>query len=60
MEKITTVGVDLAKQVMAVHGVGAAGRMLLCKVLRRDQLLSWSASLSPCVIAMEACGGAHH
>jgi len=60
MEKITTVGVDLAKQVMAVHGVGAEGRMLLRKVLRRDQLLSWSASLSPCVIAMEACGGAHY
>ena len=60
MEKITTVGLDLAKQVMAVHGVGAEGRMMLRKVLRRDQLLSWSASLSPCVMAMEACGGAHH
>jgi transposase len=60
MDKITTVGLDLAKQVMAVHGVGAEGRMVVRKVLRRDQLLGWSASLSPCVIAMEACGGAHH
>ena len=60
MEKITTVGLDLAKQVMAVHGVGAEGRMVVRKVLRRDQLLGWAASLSPCVIAMEACGGAHH
>src|SRR6202171_6837231 len=60
MEKITTVGLDLAKQVMAVHGVGAEGRMLLRKVLRRNQLLSWSANLSPCVMAMEACGGAHY
>jgi transposase len=60
MEKITTVGLDLAKQVIAVHGVGAEGRMMLRKVLRRDQLLSWSASLSPCVMAMEACGGAHY
>ena len=60
MEKITTVGLDLAKQVMAVHGVGVAGRMILRKVLRRDQLLIWSASVSLCVIAMEACGGAHY
>ncbi len=60
MDKITTVGVDLAKQVMAVHAVGADGRMVLRKVLRREQLLGWSAALAPCVIAMEACGGAHH
>ena len=60
MEKITTVGLDLAKQVMAVHGVGAEGRMVVRKVLRRDQLLGWAASVSPCVITMEACGGAHH
>ena len=60
MEKITTVGLDLAKQVMAVHAAGSDGRMVLRKVLRRDQLLAWSAALAPCVIAMEACGGAHH
>jgi transposase len=60
MEKITTVGLDLAKQVMAVHAVGVDGRVVLRKVLRRDQLLGWSGSLSPCVIAIEACGGAHH
>ena len=60
MDKITTVGLDLAKQVMAVHGVDAAGRMVARKVLRRDQVLTWSAALAPCVIAMEACGGAHH
>jgi transposase len=60
MDKITTVGLDLAKQVMAAHGVGADGRMVLRKVLRRDQLLGWSAALPPCVIAMEACGGAHY
>lgn len=60
MEKITTVGLDLAKQVMAVHAVGSEGRMVLRKVVRRDQLLAWSAVLAPCVVAMEACGGAHH
>jgi transposase len=60
MDKITTVGLDLAKQVMAVHAVGAEGRMVLRKVLRRDQLLRWMATLPRCVVAMEACGGAHH
>jgi transposase len=60
MEKITTVGLDLAKQVMAVHAVAADGRAVLRKTLRRDQLLPWLAALPPCVVAMEACGGAHH
>ena len=60
MDKITTVGLDLAKQVMAVHGVDAAGPLVARKVLRRDQVLSWAAALPPCVMAMEACGGAHH
>ncbi len=60
MDKITTVGLDLAKQVMAVHAVGADGRRVLRKVLRRDQLLRWTATLAPCVVAMEACGGAHY
>lgn len=60
MEKITTVGLDLAKQVIAVHAVDARGLVVVRKVLRRDALLAWSAGLPPCVIAMEACGGAHH
>jgi transposase len=60
MEKITTVGLDLAKQVMVAHGVRADGRMVLRKALRRDQLLCWTATLPSCVIAMEACGGAHY
>ncbi len=59
MDKITTVGLDLAKQMMAVHGVDATGQMVMRKVLRRDQVLTWSATLQPCVIATEACGGAH-
>jgi transposase len=60
MDKITTVGLDLAKQVMAVHAVDARGLAVLRKVLRRDALLAWSAALPRCVMAMEACGGAHH
>lgn len=60
MDKITTVGLDLAKQVMSVHAVNAEGRMVSRKTLRRDQLLPWLGALPPCVVAMEACGGAHH
>ena len=60
MEKITTVGLDLAKQVISVHAVDARGMLVMRKVLRRDALLTWSAALSPCVMAMEACGGTHH
>jgi transposase len=60
MDKITTVGLDLAKQLIAMHAVDARGMLVLRKVLRRDALLAWSAALPPCVIAMEACGGAHH
>jgi transposase len=54
MEKITTVGLDLAKQVVAVHAVGADGQRVMRKVLRRDQLLRWTATLPRCVVAMEA------
>ena len=60
MEKVTTVGVDLAKQVMAVCAMDAEGRMVMRKVLRRDQVLRWTAALPSCVMAMEACGGAHY
>ncbi len=60
MDKITTVSLDLAKQVMAVHAVDARGLTVMRKVLRREALLAWSVALPPCVIAMEACGGAHH
>jgi transposase len=60
MEKITTVGLDLAKQVMAAHAVDSGGRMVTRKVVRRDQLPRWTATLPQCVVAMEACGGAHY
>lgn len=59
MEQITTVGIDLAKNVFSVHGVDGAGRAVLRKTVRRDQLERVVAGLSPCVIGMEACSGAH-
>jgi transposase len=59
MEQVTTVGIDLAKSVFAVHGVDGAGRVVVRRTVRRDQLEPVVAGLSPCVIGMEACSGAH-
>jgi transposase len=58
--KITTVGMDLAKQVFQVHGVDAQGRAILCKKLNRSSVLEFFANLPPCLIGMEACGSAHY
>lgn len=58
--KITTVGIDLAKKVIQVHGVNERGKAVLRKQLRRDQVLPWFANLAPCRIGMEACGSAHY
>jgi transposase len=58
--KITTVGLDLAKNVFQVHGVDAEGRSVLRKRLRRSELLRFFAGLEPCVVGMETCSGAHH
>ena len=59
MSEITTVGLDLAKNVFQVHGADASGRTELRKKLRRDQVLAFFSQLQPCIVAMEACGGAH-
>ena len=59
MEQITTVGIDLAKNVFSLHGVDALGKTLLRRTVRRERLVQTVASLSPCLIGMEACSGAH-
>lgn len=58
--KITTIGIDLAKNVFQVHGADARGKAVLRKQLRRDQVTAFFANLEPCLIGLEACGGAHH
>lgn len=58
---IVTVGIDLAKNVAAVHGADASGAaILVCPSLARAKLLELIASLPPCFISMEACSGARH
>jgi len=59
MDKITTVGIDLAKRVFALHAVDVSGRVVLRKTLRREQLLEFVSKLPPCRIGMEAGSGAH-
>ena len=58
---IMAVGIDLAKNVFAVHGVDENGKVALVKPkVPREQLLPLIAQLPPCLIGMEACSGAHH
>ena len=59
MSDIITVGLDLAKNVFQVHGADGAGRAVLRKKLRRTQVLKFFSQLPRCVVAIEACGGAH-
>lgn len=59
MSEIITVGLDLARNVFQAHGADASGRAVLRKKLRRDQVVALFGQLPPCVVAMEACGGAH-
>ncbi len=56
--KLTTVGIDPAKNVFQVHGVDERSKPVLKKQLKRDQLASFFAVLAPCLIGMEACGSA--
>ena len=59
MSEIITVGLDLAKNVFQVHGADGAGRAVLRKKIRRAQVLEFFSQLPSCIVAMEACGGAH-
>ena len=58
---IARVGVDLAKNVIQVHAVDAAGRRVVTRAFKREQFVAWCAQLPPgCLVAMEACSSAHH
>jgi transposase len=60
MGEVTTIGLDLAKQVFQAHGSDGAGAVVFRKTLRRHKVLAFFASQPPCLVAMEACGGAHY
>ncbi|KFG90333.1 Transposase IS110 [Sphingobium herbicidovorans NBRC 16415] len=58
--EISTIGLDLAKNVFQVHGISATGEVVLRKALRRSQMLPFFEKLPPCLIGAEACGTSHH
>jgi transposase len=58
--QITTIGLDIAKNVFQVHGIDAAEKVVVRKQLRRGQVLKFFASLPPCLVGMEACATAHY
>lgn len=60
MKKITTIGLDIAKTVFHLYAVNQMGRFVKKKQLRRKQLLAYTANIEPCLIVMEACGGANY
>ena len=57
---VTAVSIDLAKNVLQVHGVDARGKVVLRKQLGRAQVAPFFANLPPCLVGMEACASAHH
>lgn len=57
---ITTIGIDLAKNVFQIYGVDAKGKAVMSKRLSRKRLVPFFADLPPCLIGMEACGSSHY
>ena len=58
--EVTTIGLDIAKYVFQAHGADASGHVVFRKKLSRGKLLAFFAAQPRCLVAMEACGGAHH
>ncbi len=58
--KLTTIGIDLAKEVFQIHGEDERGKVVLRKQLKRKEMAKFFVNIEPCLIGMEACGSAHH
>jgi len=58
--QITTIGLDIAKNVFQVHGIDAAEKIVVRKQLRPGQVMKFFAALPPCLIGMEACASAYY
>ena len=58
--KVTTIGIDLAKNVFQVHGVDERGKAVLRKQLKRAEVATFFANVPACLVGMEACGSAHY
>ena len=60
MSEVTTIGLDIAKNVFHAHGADERGAVIISRKLTRSKLLDFFAGQPACVVAIEACGGAYH
>ncbi len=60
MHTVKTIGLDIAKAVFQVHGIDAAGQVVICRQLKRPYVLAFFQKLSPCLVGIEACASSHH
>src|ERR1700751_806079 len=60
MQTVTTMGLDFAKSVFQVHGVDAAGNVIIRRQLKRRYVLPFFQKLPPCLVGIEACASSHH
>src|ERR1700750_2803828 len=58
--QLTTIGLDIAKNVFQVHGIDAAEKVVVRKQLRRSKVIAFFEALPPCLVGMEACASAHY
>ena len=57
---ITTIGLDIAKNVFQIHGIDAAEKVVVRKQLRRGQVMKFFEAMPPCLVGLEACATAHY
>jgi transposase len=60
MQAVTTIGFDIAKSVFQVHGIDAAGNVIVRRLLKRRYVLPFFQKLPPCLVGIEACASSHH
>ena len=60
MDRITIIGIDISKRSFQLHGATAEGKPVFGKKLSREKFLVFLSEAPPCLVVMEACGGAHY
>lgn len=60
MTQVSTIGLDLAKNVFQVHGIATDGTVVICRRLRRAEVVPFFSRLPPCLVGMEACATSHY
>jgi transposase len=58
--QVTTIGLDLGKRVLQVHGVDATNHVVVRRKLQRSEIVDFFSGLPPCLVGIEACATAHH